>query len=91
MTDKERILRVLNASPEMLRKIDDILMDRGKKSGGSDEDLRTVTFKEAAIRLGISRPTVYRMVKSGRLETVKLEGCHRIRVQSLIDVASNRR
>ena len=30
MTDKERMLRVLNASPEMLRKIDDILMDRVK-------------------------------------------------------------
>ena len=91
MTDKERMLRVLNASPEMLRRIDDILMDRGKKRESSEEDIRTVTLKEAAKRLGVSRPTVYRMVKSGRLETVKLEGSHRIRLQSLIDVAAGRR
>ena len=26
MTDKERIMRVLNANPDMFRKIDDVLM-----------------------------------------------------------------
>lgn len=91
MTDKDRMLRVLNASPEMLRKIDDILMDRGRKCRSSDEDIRTLTFTEAAKRLRVSRPTIYRLVKSGRLETVALEGSRRIRLQSLLDVAFGRR
>ena len=91
MTDKDRMLRVLNASPEMLRKIDDILMDRDKRCQSSDEDIRTLTFTEAAERLRVSRPTIYRLVKSSRLETVALEGSRRIRLQSLLDVAFGRR
>ena len=91
MTDKERILRVLNASPEMLRRIDDILMDRDKKRRSSDEDVRTVTYTEAAARLNVSRPTVYRMVKLGRIDIVKISGVNRVRFQSLIDVALGRR
>lgn len=91
MTDKERILRVLNASPEMLRKIDDILMDRDKKGRSSGEDIRTLTYTEAAERLNVSRPTVYKMVKTGRIDIVKISGVNRVRLQSLIDVALGRR
>lgn len=53
-----------------------------------DEDLRLVTSTEAAKRLNVSRPTVYRMVKRGRIETVTLDGVRRIRLQSLIDFAN---
>lgn len=91
MTDKGRMQRVLNASPEMLRRIDGILMDRDKKSGSSDEGTRTLTFTEAAKRLCVSRTTIYSLVKAGRLETMKLGGCHRIRLQSLFYVAAGRR
>lgn len=91
MTDKERILRVLNASPETLRKIDDILMDRDKKGRSSDDDIRTLTLTEAAKRLNVSRTTVYRMVKSGCIDIVKISGVNRVRLQSLIDLAFGRR
>ena len=54
----------------------------------ADDDCRLVTYTEAAKRLNLSRPTVYRLVKLGRLEVVPLDGVNRIRLKSVVDFAN---
>ena len=60
----------------------------GRKPGKVDDDLRLVTYTEAAKRLNLSRPTVYRLAKAGRLDVVPLDGVNRIRLKSVIDFAN---
>jgi len=58
------------------------------KPGRGDIDCRLVTYTEAARRLNLSRVTVYRLVKFGRLDVVPLDGVNRIRLKSVIDFAN---
>lgn len=87
MTDKERIMRVLNANAEMLRRIDDVLLGRDKPVRRLEAETRLVTLVEAARRLGISRSTVCRMLKSGRLDSVTLDGIPRVTLRSVFELA----
>jgi excisionase family DNA binding protein len=43
---------------------------------------RTFTATEAAAELGIARTTVYRMIKSGEIQTLPLGPRHRVRISS---------
>ena len=88
MTEKERMLKLLAASPATLAKVDAVLNGTDKGTEKADDDVRLCTFTEAAARLSLSRPTIYRLVKLGRLETVPLDGTHRILLRSVIDFAS---
>ncbi len=85
MTEKERMLKLLAASPATLAAVDAVLAGTGKKK--ADDDTRLVTYTEAAQRLNLSRPTIYRLVKNGRLESVALDGTRRIRLKSLVAFA----
>ena len=38
--------------------------------------------------MNLSRPTVYRLARAGRLEVVPLDGVNRIRLKSVIDFAN---
>ena len=87
MSNNDRIMRLLTANPATLAKIDAVLSGTDGEAAKAD-DLRLVTFTEAARRLNISRVTVYRLVKLGRLETVPLDGVNRIRLKSVIDFAN---
>lgn len=88
MTINERIVKIATASPAMLAKVDAILNGTAKVNR-ADEDVRLITYSEAAKRLNLSRPTVYRLVKAGRLEVVPLDGVNRIRLKSVIDFANS--
>ncbi len=87
MTEKERMLKLLAASPSVLAAVDAVLDGRDKGMEKADDDTRLVTYSEAAQRLNLSRPTIYRLVKIGRLETVPLDGTRRIRLKSLVEFA----
>lgn len=87
MSNNDRMMRLLTANPATLAKIDAVLSGTDGEAAKAD-DLRLVTFTEAARRLNISRVTVYRLVKLGRLETVPLDGVNRIRLKSVIDFAN---
>lgn len=91
MTVNERLLKIATASPAMLARIDAVLS--GTDVGGKkpEEDTRLVTYTEAARRLCLSRPTIYRLVQMGRLDIVPLDGVNRIRWQSILDYANGRR
>ncbi len=88
MTTDRRMIKLLAANPQTLAKVDAVLNGTDGMPGKADADVRLVTYTEAAKRLNISRPTVYRLVKLGRLEVVPLDGVNRIRLQSVIDFAN---
>jgi len=81
METNERFRRIASASSSTLERIDQILE-------GQEDNLRTITLKDAAKRLGVSRPTVYRMVRDGALTTVLIGGLERIPVRALVDYAT---
>lgn len=81
-----RMQKILAASAATLEQVDAIL--EGRATLGGDDGLKTVTLKEAANRLGVSRPTVYRVVKNGDLETVLIGGLERIPVRALTEYAT---
>ena len=83
MSATERMQKLLTASPTMLAKIDKVL-DGEDTSPKPEADTRTVTYTEAARRLGLSRPTIYRLTRAGRLRTVKLCGVSRIVLSSVV-------
>jgi len=54
-----------------------------------DPDCRTCTLTEAARRMGISRPTLYRLIKRKAIKTVELNGVSRVLLPSLFDYVRN--
>jgi len=88
MGERERMMKLLAANPQTLAKVDAVLNGTDGKPGNADDDCRLVTYTEAAKRLNLSRPTVYRLAKLGRLEIVPLDGVNRIRLKSVIDFAN---
>lgn len=84
MTDNERMIKVATATPIEKAKIDAIF-NHTDTITKPETDTRTVTYTEAAKRLGLSRPTVYRLTRAGRLRTVKLCGVSRIVLSSVVD------
>ena len=88
MTTNDRMIKIATANPQTLAAIDAVLNGTTGKPNKEDADVRLVTYTEAAKRLNLSRPTVYRLVKLGRLEVVPLDGVNRVRLQSVIDFAN---
>lgn len=80
--------KMLDASPYMKARIDEILEGRDI---APEEDTRMITYTEAAKRLNLSRPTVYSLVRKGRLDARPLNGVSRIRLQSVFDYANGLR
>jgi len=69
----DRLLRVLHASPEAQMRIDRILL--GVESGDGQRQRQApllMTSTEAANYLGVSRTTMWRIAKSGKIRKVRL-------------------
>ena len=79
------MVRVATATPAEKAKIDAIFNHQDADERKPEADTRTITFTQAAKRLGVSRPTVYRLTRAGRLRTVALLGVNRIVLSSLTD------
>lgn len=88
MNATERMKKILAAPAATLKQVDAIL--EGRATLGDGDDLRTITFQEAADRLNVSRPTIYRIINSGQLETVLIGGLERIPVRALTAYATRR-
>lgn len=88
MSTNERLLKLATADATTLARVDAVLNHTDGNTNKHDSDTRTVTYTEAAKRLGVSRPTVYRLVRAGRLRTVKLCGVNRVVLASLTDFVS---
>ena len=82
-------MRLMTASAATLAKVDAVLNGADGQAARADEDCRLVTYTEAARRLNVSRPTVYRLARLGRIEIVPLDGVNRIRLKSVVNYANN--
>jgi excisionase family DNA binding protein len=75
MTTEQRLSAILAANPGVLRRIDSILA--GEIEGATDR--RLLSIQQAADALGVSRTTVWRLLRDGRLPCVELRpGSRRI-------------
>jgi len=83
LTTDERIRMLFVQPPETLARIDAIMQGEDAVSGKPEPEYRTVTYTEAARRMNVSRPTIYRLVKCGRLKVVPLMGVNRIVLSSI--------
>lgn len=85
MSTNDRLLKLATADAATLARVDAVLDHRDTNERMPEPDTRTITFTQAAKRLGVSRPTVYRLTRIGRLRTVKLCGVSRIVLSSVVD------
>ena len=90
MSDKQIMQAVLNASPAKLKEVADVLAGRAKTTKTTDgqgkAELRLVTYTAASKLLAVSRPTIYRLVRAGKLKTVTMSGSvPRITMRSILD------
>ena len=91
MGERERIMKLLAANPATLAKVDAVLNGTDGKPDKAEADCRLITYMEAAKLLGVSRPTVYRLAQTRRLEVVPLNGVNRITKRSIEAFAAGER
>jgi len=89
MNTEDRFRKILAANNAQLAAIDDILTGIFSKTAKTEPDTRLITYTEAAQRLNVSRPTIYRLVALGRLDVVPLGGVNRIRLKSVVSLANS--
>ncbi len=70
MDTNQRLLKILNASPQQQAEIDRILA--GQPGAESVSGPLLLTMGEASRLLNVSRATLWRCIKAGRLERVEL-------------------
>ena len=68
MTTEQRLSAILAATPDVLKAVDSILA--GEIEGATDR--RLLSIQQAADALGVSRTTVWRLLRDGRLPCVEL-------------------
>lgn len=74
---------VLQASPQKRRELEAVLLGTVQKQQSAKSETRLITISGAARMLALGRNTVYRLIKTKRLDTVDLNGCRRITVKSI--------
>ncbi len=80
MSKEELIGKVLSATPEQLRAVEQAF--NGNTAAATDPgDRRLMTQTDAAAALGVSRMTVFRMTRDGRLPAVEIRA-GRLRIPS---------
>ena len=52
---------------------------------------RLLTFKQTIDELGISRTTLYQLIRTGELPVVELRGCKRIATEDIDELISRQR
>lgn len=92
MNTDERLKKLLDASPEQLGAIDGILERRVTETFSPTQGPLLLGMSASAKFLGVSRATLWRMIKAGLLQKVEmLPGSFRLRRTDLESVAAGRR
>ena len=79
MTTEQRLSAILAANPGVLRRVDAILSGEPIEGATDPGDRRLLSIAQTARALNISRTTVWRLLRDGRLPTVELRpGSRRI-------------
>lgn len=71
MTINERLLKLATATPPLLAQVDAVLEGRKERTA---PETRLYSISQTARLLNVSRMTVYRLKKQGRLRAVELPG-----------------
>ncbi len=85
MAIEQLMQTVLAATPAQRRELERVIHGEpanATTATGKDES-RLVTISGAARLLGLGRNTVYRLIMTGRLDTVDLNGCQRVTMRSI--------
>ena len=87
MTTEKRMTLMLAATPDVLKRIDRILS--GEIEGATDPgDRRLLSIRQAADALGVSRTTVWRLLRDGALPCVEIRpGSRRIPSAAITEFA----
>jgi excisionase family DNA binding protein len=72
MTTEKRMTLMLAATPDVLKRIDRILSGEPTEGTTDHGDRRLLSIQQAAQVLGVSRTTVWRLLRAGRLPVIEL-------------------
>lgn len=91
LNPNERMLKILQASPEMQAEIDRILEGKFPARVQMTTGPMLLGMTPAAKLLGVSRATLWRMIKAGRLGKVEvLPGSFRVRRADIESIAAGK-
>lgn len=77
MTIEQRLSAILSAPPATLKLIDAVLS--GDATSEAPRSLRLLSMGDACRALGVSRPTLWRLLREGRLSAVEVrKGSRRV-------------
>ena len=87
MTTEQRLSAILAANPGVLRRVDAFLS--GEIEGATDPgDRRLLSIQQAARALNLSRTTIWRLLRDGRLPCVEIRpGSRRVPSQAVTEFA----
>ena len=86
MAIEQLLAAVLAATPSKRRELERVLKGDEAATPAADKgdgDRRLVTISGAARLLALGRNTVYRLVRTGRLDVVDLNGAQRVTMRSV--------
>jgi len=79
LTTEKRLTLLLAATPDTLLRVDQILSGEPIETPTEPTDRRLLSIAQAALALNVSRTTIWRLLRDGRLPTVELRpGSRRI-------------
>jgi len=88
ISSNERLMRILQASPDQLTAIDRVLDGTLELARPERRGPFLLKMGGAATLLGVSRPTLWRMLNAGRLARVEvLPGTYRVRREEVEAIA----
>lgn len=83
MAIEQLMQAILTASPQQRRRVEAVLKGKDPDKKSALKETRLVTISGAAKLLALGRNTVYGLIRSGRLETVKLGVRPRVTLASI--------
>jgi excisionase family DNA binding protein len=72
MTTERRMTLLLAATPDTLRRVDRVLTGEPTEGATDPGDRRLLSIRQAADALGVSRTTIWRMLRDGALPCVEI-------------------
>jgi len=91
MTDKERMAAILTATPDVLRRVDEVLEGRESNPRDDCEDGQLVSITNACKRTGQNYSWVYRRIQDGVLDVIDVSGRRLITKRSLDELLQGKR
>ena len=88
MTTEQRLSAILAANPGVLRRVDRVLTGEPTEGATEPGDRRLLSIAQAARALNVSRTTVWRLLRDGRIPVVELRpGSRRVPSQAVTEFA----